>query len=78
MPVWKNLTVNTLNAIHPPPSIWYLYLPGSQAILEEDIAGTFEGRAGLVVTDKSHGNIIARDGCLSLIFAFLNVKFARF
>lgn len=56
---WKNLTVNTLNTIHPPPSIWYLYLPSSQARLEEDVGGAYGGRAGLVVVDKSHGNIVS-------------------
>jgi len=56
---WRDLTVKTLNTIHPPPSIWYLYLPSSQAGLEEDMVETSGSRAGLVVVDKSHGNIVS-------------------
>ena len=56
---WRDLTVKTLNTIHPPPSIWYLYLPSSQIGLEEDMEETSGSRAGLVVVDKSHGNIVS-------------------
>jgi len=58
---WRNLTVNTLNRIQPPPSIWYLYLPSSKInSFEESIVEISGGsKAGLVAVDKSHGNIVS-------------------
>lgn len=62
---WVNLTVAKLNEIHPPPSIYYLYLPTNASPYSSlTITQTFggwvggEGR-GLVLVDKSHGNLVS-------------------
>jgi ClpP class serine protease len=62
---WVNLTVAELNEIHPPPSIYYLYLPTNASLYSSlPTIQTLGGWAGgesksLVLIDKSHGNLVS-------------------
>ncbi len=68
---WKNLTVEALKKFHPPPAVYYLYLPPkaftqNQSTLEKEGGNLSErytfagnGEGGVVLVDKSHGNIIS-------------------
>lgn len=62
---WVNLTVAKLNEIHPPPSIYYLYLPTNASLYSSlPTIQTLGGWAGgesksLVLVDKSHGNLVS-------------------
>ncbi|MEM2303135.1 MAG: S49 family peptidase [Candidatus Bathyarchaeia archaeon] len=64
---WRNLTVEVLNSLQPPPSIWYLYLPSESSFtvlsnVESTTVGTSvfnEHGKGLVLIDKSHGNKVS-------------------
>ena len=62
---WVNLTVAELNEIHPPPSIYYLYLPTNASLYSSlPTIQTLGGWAGgesksLVLVDKSHGNLVS-------------------
>ena len=60
-----NVTLETLNKLHPPPAVHYIYLPpqgiaqrGSSPELFSEAAGVFTG-SGNVVVDISHGNQIS-------------------
>jgi len=61
---WKNITLETLSKLHPPPSIHYIYLP-PQAITQSSIAMEMEERGsppssgGNVIVDLSHENKIS-------------------
>ncbi len=62
---WVSLTVAKLNEVHPPPSIYYLYLPTNASFFSSlTISPTFgewasgEGK-GLVLVDGSHGNLVS-------------------
>jgi ClpP class serine protease len=67
---WENLTIETLNEFHPPPAIYYLYLPPN--IFTKSLSSTesqmkninenfFAGGNGenIVLVDVSHGNKIS-------------------
>jgi len=62
---WVNLTVAKLNEIHPPPAIYYLYLPTNASLYSSlPTIQTLGGWAGgesksLVLVDKSHGNLVS-------------------
>jgi len=65
---WRDITVETLNRLNPPPAVYYIYLPpgGELQSLEQpeepsvdqgpdaDVAGR-----GIVVVDLSHGNKVS-------------------
>ncbi|MEM4229494.1 MAG: S49 family peptidase [Thermoproteota archaeon] len=59
---WVNLTVGKLKELHPPPSIYYLYLPPNASLYSSSIAAQNIGEwAGgesksLILVDMSHGN----------------------
>jgi len=61
---WKNITLETLSKLHPPPSIHYIYLP-PQAITQSDISTELEEKTSLpssggdVIIDLSHGNKVS-------------------
>ncbi|MEM3647992.1 MAG: S49 family peptidase, partial [Thermoproteota archaeon] len=61
---WVNLTVDTLNQFHPPPSIYFLYLPTNNSLYSQPTAaqGFGEWTGGesksLVLVDMSHGNMV--------------------
>ncbi|MBS7609121.1 S49 family peptidase [Candidatus Bathyarchaeota archaeon] len=68
---WQDLTLEALNKAHPPPSIWYIYLP-PEALQKASYASTSEknetakvfggGEArgrGLLLVDRSHGNMVS-------------------
>jgi len=61
---WKNITLKTLSELHPPPSIYYIYLP-PQAITQSDGSvqldetGSFLSSGGNVLIDLSHGNRVS-------------------
>ena len=66
---WREITVDTLNKLNPPPAIYFLYLP-PKAYLQrpeslESTAEDAEGyapvgeRRGTVVVDLSHGNKVS-------------------
>jgi len=67
---WGNLTIEALNRLHPPPAIYYLYLPPAaftQGLSSAEpqtgnltanvSAGKVEG--GVVLVDSSHGNKVS-------------------
>ena len=61
---WGNVTLKTLVQLHPPPSIYYIYLP-PQAITESEASVNPEGSLsslnikGDVLIDLSHGNRVS-------------------
>ena len=61
---WKNITLETLIDLHPPPSIYYIYLP-PQAITRSNVSVqsnekiSLPSRKGEVLIDLSHGNMIS-------------------
>ncbi|MBO3841295.1 MAG: S49 family peptidase [Candidatus Brockarchaeota archaeon] len=61
---WANLTVDKLKELHPPPSIYYLYLPTNASLYSSSAAaqnfGEWAGVDGesLVLVDMSHGNMV--------------------
>ena len=63
---WGNLTVEALNRLHPPPALYYLYLPPgafSQGIssteLEARNLNVSAGKGRAVLVDGSHGNSVS-------------------
>lgn len=63
---WRELTLDMLNRIQPPPALWYLYLPPkafTQALPPTQVGNTtvetFGGGGGLVLVDMSHGNQVS-------------------
>ena len=68
---WKNLTVEALKKLHPPPAVYYLYLPPKAftqdlstlekqgGTLSEGYEFAGNGEGGVVLVDNSHGNIIS-------------------
>ena len=67
---WRDITVETLNRLNPPPAVYYLYLPPKAHIqtfapLEKTDEGTDEQASvgaeggGFVVVDLSHGNRVS-------------------
>lgn len=67
---WGNLTIEALNRLHPPPAIYYLYLPPrafTQGLPStEPRAGNLtadvsvgKGEGGVVLVDSSHGNKVS-------------------
>ncbi|RJS73904.1 S49 family peptidase [Candidatus Bathyarchaeota archaeon] len=66
---WRNLTLDVLNEIQPPPALWYLYLPpkalaqgvpSTEARVENMTAEVFGGGGGgVVLVDRSHGNEVS-------------------
>jgi len=67
---WRNLTIEVLKSLHPPPAIYYLYLPptafteytSSTELKVEDSVIDFSlggGGRGLVLIDLSHGNKVS-------------------
>jgi len=63
-PSWNNITVETLSKLHPPPSIYYIYLP-PQAITQSDVSTQFDENVssissrGEILIDLSHGNRVS-------------------
>jgi len=64
--VWENLTVEALNSLHPPPALYYLYLPPgafSQGILPTELEArnlnVSVGKGRAVLVDGSHGNSVS-------------------
>jgi len=61
---WRNITLETLSKLHPPPSIYYIYLP-PQAITQSDVSAQLDEKASLpssggdVLIDLSHGNKVS-------------------
>lgn len=61
---WRNLTVETLNMLHPPPAIYYLYLPPetlqstSQPPPYTGITNEIAEKRGVII-DLAHGNMIS-------------------
>jgi len=57
---WSNLTVNLLESLHPPPAIYYAYVPAPTLAREQPLqqAGPSTG-GGKVVVDLSHGNMVS-------------------
>jgi len=61
---WKNITLETLSKLHPPPSIYYIYLP-PQAITRSNVSiqlnekGSSLSSKGEVLIDLSHGNKVS-------------------
>jgi len=67
---WGNLTMEALNRLHPPPAIYYLYLPPgafTQGLSSTELqAGNLtagmsvrKGERGVVLVDSSHGNKVS-------------------
>jgi len=67
---WRDITVETLNMLNPPPALHYLYLPPTAYMqglppFEQAVAGSEgqapvgRGRGGAVVVDLSHGNRVS-------------------
>ena len=66
---WRNLTLEVLNQIQPPPALWYIYLPpksfaqgisSTETWVENMTVEVFGGGGGgLVLVDKSHGNEVS-------------------
>jgi len=58
---WENITLETLSKLHPPPSIYYIYLP-PQAITKSESSVQLDEKAsslsseGDILIDLSHGN----------------------
>ena len=61
-PRWENITLETLSRIHPPPSVYYIYLP-PQAISQSNVSSQIEtslpAGVGSVIIDVSHGNRVS-------------------
>jgi len=66
-PEWRDLTLEALNELHPPPAMYYLYLPprsfaqrppSAEAWMQGQAAAPSFGGGGrgLVLVDLSHGN----------------------
>ncbi|MCX8183288.1 MAG: S49 family peptidase [Crenarchaeota archaeon] len=60
---WVNLTVDKLKEIHPPPSIYFLYLPVNTSFYSSSAAQSFGEWTGgnsksLILVDMSHGNMV--------------------
>ena len=61
---WKNITLDTLSELHPPPSIYYIYLP-PQAITRSNVSIQFNEEVsplssrGEILVDLSHGNKVS-------------------
>jgi len=67
---WGNLTIEILNRLHPPPAIYYLYLPPgafTQGLSSTELpAGNLtanvsagKGKEDMVLVDSSHGNKVS-------------------
>jgi len=66
---WRDLTVETLNRLHPPPAVYYLYLPPDRFTQGIPRTGTWAGmaapnitaamRRGGVLVDNTHGNMVS-------------------
>jgi len=65
---WRDMTVSALNEMHPPPTIYYLYLPpeafqmaGEPTITLNDDTGSEPAKTGKgqVIVDLSHGNRVS-------------------
>jgi len=67
---WRDLTVETLNRFHPPPAVYYLYLPPGRFTQGIPRTGTWAGMAaanitaamrgaGGVLVDNTHGNRVS-------------------
>jgi len=62
---WRNLTLETLDEMIPPPALYYLYLPpkilhqGIQSIQpsEEEVSNVTKSGNGLILIDETHGNL---------------------
>jgi ClpP class serine protease len=73
---WQDLTLEVLNEAYPPPSIWYIYLsskafictPQTQALYVREHGNFFGGAGkGLILVDRSHGNLVSTWGLDILI-----------
>ena len=61
-PRWENITLETLSRIHPPPSVYYIYLPPqaiSQSNVSSEIEKSLPAGVGNVIIDLSHGNRVS-------------------
>jgi len=79
---WREITVETLNRLNPPPAVYYLYLPSAAYVqsltplvqaeesAEDSAAAGAVGRGGVVV-DLSHGNRVS-----SWVFDLLSAELA--
>jgi|GEM_PF-158140 len=70
---WQDLTLEAMNKAHPPPSLWYLWLPPEVFVRtsnasegeENQMAKVFGGSGGqgggrgFLLVDKSHGNMVS-------------------
>ena len=67
--MWRDLTVEALNRLHPPPAVYYLYLPPDRFTQGIPRTGTWAGmaaanitaamRRGGVLVDDTHGNRVS-------------------
>uniref|UniRef100_A0A7C3SL00 Uncharacterized protein n=1 Tax=Thermofilum pendens TaxID=2269 RepID=A0A7C3SL00_THEPE len=56
---WQNVTVALLESLHPPPAIYYIYIPAAQiATPGAQVQFNASGR-GRVLVDLSHGNRVS-------------------
>ncbi len=64
---WRDITVDALNRINPPPSVYYLYLPRGAYTRTQFPDNVTEGNVtrpqvfgkGQVIVDLSHGNMVS-------------------
>jgi hypothetical protein len=77
---WREMTLETLNTLNPPPAIYYLYLPVTAygfrnefTISDGDLNGETlpETKKGSVIVDLSHGNKIPTE-----VFQLLSAELA--
>ena len=63
---WRNITVQTLYDLHPPPALYYLYMPsegfqvqGGATIVDFDPTVPISYGYGQVIVDMAHGNRVS-------------------
>ena len=56
---WRNVTVELLERIHPPPAIYYIYIPAVQIAPPSAQAQVNASGKGRVLIDLSHGNRVS-------------------
>jgi len=76
---WRDLNVEYLKSLHPPPTLYYLYLPERGFQVSEGETTTEEGGeeaegGGLVLVDLTHGNRVSRWTLNVLVGELVNRK----
>ncbi|MEM4445071.1 MAG: S49 family peptidase [Thermofilum sp.] len=56
---WRNVTASLLASLHPPPAVYYIYLPPGQLAEKEAASLQPATGPGRVVVDLSHGNRVS-------------------